>query len=94
MMSLTLSDGVKKWLNGMTSPSGSITYLAAVARLTVDSWMPSSAATAARLSGRRWRTPLARNSRCLSTRQVVMLWIVWRRWLMFAMNSLARPTYC
>ena len=32
--------------------------------------------TAARLSGRRWRTPLTRKSRCLSTRQVVMLWIV------------------
>jgi hypothetical protein len=26
--------------------------------------------------------------------QVVILNIVWRRWLMLAMNSLARPTYC
>src|ERR1700682_2034610 len=26
--------------------------------------------------------------------QVVMMSMVWRRWLMLAMNSLARPTYC
>ena len=37
MTSLTLSDGVKKSLKGITLRVGSMTYLLAVARLTVDS---------------------------------------------------------
>ena len=45
---------------GTTSPVGSMTYLDAVARETVDSCTPSSAATMALVRGRRWRTPLAR----------------------------------
>jgi len=54
------SEAVKKWLNGTTSPDGSITYFSAVARLTVDSCMPMSSPTSARVSGTRCRTPLTR----------------------------------
>ena len=51
------SDAVKKWLNGTTSPVGIITYFSAVARLTVDSCMPISSPTSARVRGTRRCTP-------------------------------------
>ena len=57
-----LSDGVKKSLNGITLRDGSITYLLAVARLTVDSCTPTCWATTARVSGRNSRTPPRRKS--------------------------------
>ena len=48
MMSFTLRLGVKKCAYGMTSPLGSITYLLAVARLTVLSCTPSCCGDAPR----------------------------------------------
>ena len=44
---------MKKSLKGITCPLGTITYLPAVALLTVDSCMPVAAATIARVSGLR-----------------------------------------
>ena len=55
--SLTLSEAVKKSEKGTTCPLGSMTYLPAVARLTVDSCRPVTEATWARVSGLRCRTP-------------------------------------
>ena len=39
-------------------------YLLAVTRDTVDSCMEMASATVLRLSGRRWRTPRAKNASC------------------------------
>ena len=58
--SLMPSEAVKKWLKGTTSPDGIITYFSAVARLTVDSCMPISSPTSARVSGTRCWTPCTR----------------------------------
>ena len=58
--SLMPSEAVKKWLNGTTSPFGSMTYFSAVARLTVDSCIPISSPTSARVSGTRCWTPWTR----------------------------------
>src|SRR5687768_7048434 len=56
--SLAESEAEKKSLKGMTVLLGNMTYLLAVARLTVLSCIPRYCATCALVSGLRWRTPL------------------------------------